>query len=164
VVNPDQTDTDDDGIGDACDTDDDNDGLSDTAEAAAGTDPLDPDTDNDGVLDGADQCALEPETVNGFQDTDGCPDVAPPGDADGDGVPDGVDQCPTVPGPATNNGCPVTTEQPVGGELLGIDATSLLIAGALGNSGWILPVAAVTSAGIIGLLLRKKLQLRNQES
>jgi hypothetical protein len=78
-------------------------------------------------------------------------------DTDGDGVPDAIDQCPTVPGPATNNGCPVTTEQPVGGELLGIDATSLLIAGAFGNSGWILSVAAVAGAGIVGFLLRRRL-------
>src|SRR5262249_42296608 len=30
-------------------------------------------------------------------------------DTDHDGVPDGVDQCPLVPGPASNNGCPVGT-------------------------------------------------------
>jgi hypothetical protein len=31
-----------------------------------------------------------------------------PTDTDGDGVPDSTDQCPTQPGPASNNGCPVT--------------------------------------------------------
>ncbi len=47
-----------DGIGNNADLDDDNDGLSDVAEAAAGTDPFDPDTDNDGVVDGADDVPL----------------------------------------------------------------------------------------------------------
>lgn len=28
-------------------------------------------------------------------------------DTDGDGIPDDADQCPTLPGPATHNGCPV---------------------------------------------------------
>lgn len=65
-------DTDGDGIGDLTDTNDDNDGLSDAAEALAGTDPLDSDTDNDGVLDGTDFNPLDntitfnfaPVTVN----------------------------------------------------------------------------------------------------
>ena len=49
-----QTDTDNDGMGNACDPDDDNDGVSDTQEIADGTDPLDAnstDTDSDGILD-----------------------------------------------------------------------------------------------------------------
>lgn len=33
------------------------------------------DYDGDGVNDSADQCPTRPETTNGFQDTDGCPDV-----------------------------------------------------------------------------------------
>ncbi|TPV93410.1 MAG: OmpA family protein [Myxococcales bacterium FL481] len=36
-----------------------------------------PDTDGDGVLDPDDDCVDEPETVNGFQDKDGCPDEVP---------------------------------------------------------------------------------------
>jgi Tol biopolymer transport system component len=52
VPNADQTDTDGDGLGDACDTDDDGDGYSDEQELAAGTDPLNPDTDGDGFPDG----------------------------------------------------------------------------------------------------------------
>jgi len=33
------------------------------------------DYDGDGVADGADRCPTRPETENGFQDGDGCPDV-----------------------------------------------------------------------------------------
>jgi len=36
--------------------------------------PPDPDNDADGVLDGADKCPNEPETYNGKDDEDGCPD------------------------------------------------------------------------------------------
>ncbi len=34
----------------------------------------DPDNDKDGILDVKDKCPNEPETFNGFQDEDGCPD------------------------------------------------------------------------------------------
>jgi OOP family OmpA-OmpF porin len=37
----------------------------------------DPDPDRDGVQGAADHCPREPETKNGFQDDDGCPDVLP---------------------------------------------------------------------------------------
>ena len=37
---------------------------------------LDADNDTDGILDVSDQCPLEPETVNGNEDEDGCPDRA----------------------------------------------------------------------------------------
>jgi OOP family OmpA-OmpF porin len=36
-----------------------------------------PDTDGDGILDPDDKCVNEPETVNQFQDEDGCPDEIP---------------------------------------------------------------------------------------
>ena len=36
-----------------------------------------PDSDNDGLLDDVDVCPNQPETVNGFEDSDGCPDVVP---------------------------------------------------------------------------------------
>ncbi|MBM4280454.1 MAG: OmpA family protein [Deltaproteobacteria bacterium] len=48
------------------------------------------DRDGDGVLDDDDKCAREPETKNGFEDADGCPDVD---DKDGDGVRDPDDRC-----------------------------------------------------------------------
>jgi len=37
--------------------------------------PTIPDSDGDGFLDNEDNCPLEPENFNGFQDLDGCPDV-----------------------------------------------------------------------------------------
>ena len=53
VHNPDQTDTDNDGEGDASDLDDDYDGLPDSIEAGIpGLDPLNPDSDGDGINDG----------------------------------------------------------------------------------------------------------------
>ncbi len=36
-----------------------------------------PDTDGDGILDPDDKCVNEPETVNQFEDEDGCPDKVP---------------------------------------------------------------------------------------
>src|SRR5690606_17660061 len=33
-------------------------------------------------------------------------------DTDADGLPDTADRCPTVPGPRTNYGCPVSTPEP----------------------------------------------------
>lgn len=33
------------------------------------------DYDGDGIADGPDRCPTRPETENGFQDGDGCPDV-----------------------------------------------------------------------------------------
>jgi hypothetical protein len=48
------------------------------------------DRDHDGVRDGADACWREPEDRDGWDDSDGCPDV----DDDGDGVDDADDHCP----------------------------------------------------------------------
>ncbi len=52
AYDPDQVDTDDDGLGDACDDDD----------------------DADGVLDAADGCPLVAEDLDGYRDGDGCPE------------------------------------------------------------------------------------------
>jgi len=77
VYNPDQADLDHDGIGDACDADIDGDGLSNTQEAALGTDPLNPDSDGDGLTDG--------QETNVYYTN---PLIA---DTDGDGLTDGVE-------------------------------------------------------------------------
>jgi len=65
------------------------------------------DRDGDGYLDGEDKCPDGPETWNGYQDEDGCPDDP---DTDDDKVPDSRDQCPLVPedldGYLDDDGCP----------------------------------------------------------
>ncbi|MCU0691216.1 MAG: OmpA family protein [Polyangiaceae bacterium] len=48
------------------------------------------DRDGDGYLNANDKCPDDPETWNGFQDDDGCPDDP---DTDGDGVADSKDSC-----------------------------------------------------------------------
>lgn len=99
LVKPRKIDRDDDGLydrDDACpfdpaDTDDgcptnrdgDGDGVNDRNDKCPkeyGDDPKGcpiPDKDGDGILDSKDDCFDEPETVNGFKDTDGCPDEEP---------------------------------------------------------------------------------------
>ena len=75
-----------------------------------------PDLDGDGIPDSIDQCDFSPETFNGFQDEDGCPDPDPIGfvsdiqDMDGDGILDADDLCPLQPelfnGIDDGDGCP----------------------------------------------------------
>jgi len=46
-----------------------------TATTTAATPTPPPDFDGDGIPDDRDACPTRPETVNGFRDGDGCPDV-----------------------------------------------------------------------------------------
>ena len=68
--------------------------------------PDDKDTDGDHILDSKDQCILEPEDIDGYQDADGCPEP----DNDNDGIPDALDKCPMKPedmdGFQDADGCP----------------------------------------------------------
>jgi hypothetical protein len=79
------------------------------------------DTDGDGVIDSNDSCPTQPETINGFEDTDGCPDTieTPNVDTDGDGVTDSFDSCPNEFA-MTSSGCP---EQVDCNEKYGLDGT-----------------------------------------
>jgi hypothetical protein len=74
--------------------------------ASIGWSPRNHDMDNDGVPDDVDQCPELPEDRDGFEDSDGCPEL----DNDDDGVLDKEDACPNVPGvPSSDpkkNGCP----------------------------------------------------------
>ncbi len=47
------------------------------------------DSDRDGLYDNVDRCPMEPEDMDQFEDTDGCPDT----DDDKDGVLDATDRC-----------------------------------------------------------------------
>jgi OmpA-OmpF porin, OOP family len=64
------------------------------------------DTDGDNVRDDADKCVERPEDRDGFEDSDGCPDL----DNDHDDIPDLADTCPlqaeTVNGWQDHDGCP----------------------------------------------------------
>jgi outer membrane protein OmpA-like peptidoglycan-associated protein len=66
------------------------------------------DKDGDGIVDAKDKCPDQPETVNNFEDEDGCPDTVP--DTDGDGLDDQHDKCPNEPEDKDNfqddDGCP----------------------------------------------------------
>jgi OmpA-OmpF porin, OOP family len=64
------------------------------------------DSDNDGIPDDVDKCPDQAETVNGYEDDDGCPES----DKDNDTFLDGVDSCPdkaeTFNGVTDEDGCP----------------------------------------------------------
>ncbi len=64
------------------------------------------DRDNDGISNKYDQCPDNPEDLDGYNDTDGCPDL----DNDADGIPDTMDSCPTkaedLDGYQDEDGCP----------------------------------------------------------
>jgi outer membrane protein OmpA-like peptidoglycan-associated protein/opacity protein-like surface antigen len=66
-----------------------------------------PDRDGDGIPDKHDKCPDQAETVDGKNDTDGCPEIL---DRDKDGIPDKQDVCPDHPetrnGFLDEDGCP----------------------------------------------------------
>jgi hypothetical protein len=64
--------------------------------------PRSSDVDEDGLPDDADTCPTWAEDFDGFEDSDGCPDM----DNDLDGVPDPMDDCPGAPGAQASRGCP----------------------------------------------------------
>ncbi len=70
------------------------------------------DRDRDGIPDDADQCPDEPEDVDNFEDSDGCPDP----DNDRDGILDVDDDCPLIAedadGDEDEDGCPEQEKAP----------------------------------------------------
>jgi OmpA-OmpF porin, OOP family len=64
------------------------------------------DSDGDGLADDVDECPMDPEDFDGFEDADGCPDP----DNDHDGIADAIDECPMDPedidGFQDADGCP----------------------------------------------------------
>ena len=65
-----------------------------------------PDIDGDGITNALDECIETPEDIDGFEDSDGCPDL----DNDDDQIPDTEDSCPDeaedYDGYADDDGCP----------------------------------------------------------
>lgn len=105
LANPDQSDTDHDGVGDLCSDDDDGDGIDDDEDNCPTTlDPRQTDTDGDGIGDVCDPCPAGEDGRDSDSDgVDDCSDLclqtqdADNLDTDGDGVGDACDNCPNAP-------------------------------------------------------------------
>jgi len=109
IDNANQTDTDGDGAGDACDNDDDGDAIEDSVDNCpliANTnqtdtdgdgagDACDNDDDGDAIEDSADNCPLIDNVNQTDTDGDGAGDACNTDD-DGDGIEDSVDNCPLI--------------------------------------------------------------------
>jgi len=105
------------------------------------------------IIDTLDQCPTQAETVNGFQDSDGCPDVVPIKDSDNDGIFDDYDECPTQSETMNNyldsDGCPDTTPVNDSAKSESEQDNSLLQ--------WTAVIAAlITAAGAVGAAKFKK--------
>jgi hypothetical protein len=106
--NASQTDTDGDGMGNACDTDDDNDGVLDGSDNCPTV--YNPsqnasaclDSDNDGLFDGSDNCPNNANANQANWDNDAQGDVCDPDD-DNDGVNDSTDNCDFAVNPGQQN-------------------------------------------------------------
>lgn len=107
TANPDQSDLDGDGIGDACDTDSDGDGIIDDEDLCPGFysiengdldddgigDPCDADVDGDSMSNDEDNCPLVANENQSDFDGDGTGDACD-SDDDADNIPDNLDNCP----------------------------------------------------------------------
>jgi hypothetical protein len=140
VPNTDQSDTDDDGHGDACDDDDDGDTLLDTADnCPLIVNPDQTDSDGDGLGDACDN-DNDNDTITDAKDN--CPSVAnaDQADSDGDGLGDACDPTSSTPTPTAtpppgtitlvsgwNNSCYVGSEQPIEDALADVDSHVLAV-------------------------------------